>query len=460
MNCRFWTIAAVALVASAGLQAQTWEKLIVPGLSYRMEIDALTPRVIHALRFSPGSPFVRPKPEMAQLAIYAPDESKGREELSALVRRTGAVAGINADFFPFTGDPLGAMVRNGELISPPFPERAVFAWGSSIASVGRLKWKATLYPEDAEKIEIDAMNEEWGEDGFVLNTAAAGLSMGKLPNAHIVIKLDDAKVPPSGKVTGVFESVVTDQEAVAIEGDRAVLLARGEARISRLAKLRPGQKVTIDISTLGLDWSRVDNVVGGGPFLVVAGRKYIDWKEAGFKDTFALKRHPRTAVGKTKEGDMWFVAVDGRQPMSDGATLDEMANIMIALGCTDAINLDGGGSTALNLYGLGMNRPSDGKERPISNAVLFMGPVPQPTDEPLVIRGPARLEANGKAVYSVVGADGRNVPTSEVFWTSSGPAWIDQGGMLRPLGSGPATVTAWTRGQVIGLTVQVDAPAR
>jgi hypothetical protein len=457
VGSRFVAVAALALGVVAA-QGQAWEKLVMPGLSYRMEVDLATPRVVHALRYSPGSPFVRPRPEVANLVVYTPNETKGREELSALVKRVGAVAGVNGDFHPYTGDPLGAMVRNGELISPPFPDRAVFAWGPKIAAVGRLKWKATLYPEGAEKIEIDAMNEEWGTDGYVLNTASSGLSMAKLPNAHLVIKLDEGPVPPTGKVTGVFESVITDQEAIQVDEGRAVLVARGEARIARLSKLKPGQKVTIDVATMGLDWKKVDNVIGGGPFLVVNGAKFVDWKEAGFKENFAQQRHPRTAIGRTKAGDIWLVAVDGRQPMSDGATLNEMADIMLNLGCIDAINLDGGGSTGLNLYGVNMNRPSDGKERPLSNAVLFVGKVAAPSDSPVVIRGPARIDTGGRGLYTIVGEDGKTIPTSEVFWGATGAAWIDQGGMLRALGQGQATVEAWVRGQVVSVTVQVGPP--
>ena len=81
--------------------AQTWEKLIMPGLTYRMEVDQATPRVVHALRYTPGNPFVHPRPEVAKLTVYEPDETKGREELSALVKRVNAVGGINGDFFPF-----------------------------------------------------------------------------------------------------------------------------------------------------------------------------------------------------------------------------------------------------------------------------------------------------------------------------------------------------------------------
>ena len=84
--------------------------------------------------------------------------------------------------------------------------------------------------------------------------------------------------------------------------------------------------------------------------------------EEGFPPgSFVAARHPRTAVGRTAEGDVWLVAVDGRSPVSVGASLPELAAIMRRLGCVEAMNLDGGGSTTLAAMGLTVNRPSDGR---------------------------------------------------------------------------------------------------
>lgn len=86
--------------------------------------------------------------------------------------------------------------------------------------------------------------------------------------------------------------------------------------------------------------------------------------------------HPRTAVGTDAEGRrVWMVVVDGRQPgVSEGMTNHELATLMQRLGCTAALNLDGGGSSILlktngKASGQGdleiMNRPSDGRPRPV-----------------------------------------------------------------------------------------------
>ena len=82
---------------------------------------------------------------------------------------------------------------------------------------------------------------------------------------------------------------------------------------------------------------------------------------------FATGRHPRTAAGFAANGrKLIIVTVDGRQaPYSDGMTLRELANLMLALGARDAINLDGGGSTTFVVASQGdgplrvVNRPSD-----------------------------------------------------------------------------------------------------
>lgn len=83
-------------------------------------------------------------------------------------------------------------------------------------------------------------------------------------------------------------------------------------------------------------------------------------------------RHPRTALGLDAAGRrLWLVVVDGRQPgYSDGMSTCELAALMLELGCHEAINLDGGGSSVM-LVAFGkeplriVNRPSGGATRPV-----------------------------------------------------------------------------------------------
>ena len=83
-------------------------------------------------------------------------------------------------------------------------------------------------------------------------------------------------------------------------------------------------------------------------------------------------RHPRTAVAKLKDGKFLMITVDGRQPgISVGMTLQELAEYLLSIGTTDAMNLDGGGSTTMYLDGKVVNTPSDKEgERKVSDAIL------------------------------------------------------------------------------------------
>jgi exopolysaccharide biosynthesis protein len=110
--------------------------------------------------------------------------------------------------------------------------------------------------------------------------------------------------------------------------------------------------------------------MGGGPRLLADGR-YVGGE--GFTNGFLNRRHPRTAIARLADGRLLLVVVDGRQPYhSLGMTLPELAVTLNALGATDAINLDGGGSSTLVVRGTVVNLPSDeGGERAVSDALLL-----------------------------------------------------------------------------------------
>ena len=84
------------------------------------------------------------------------------------------------------------------------------------------------------------------------------------------------------------------------------------------------------------------------------------------------ERHPRTAIG-WNDSYFYLVTVDGRQPhLSVGMTLNELARYLVSLGCREAMNLDGGGSTTMWVGGSVVNRPSDGEERAVANALILL----------------------------------------------------------------------------------------
>lgn len=420
-----------------------------------MEIDGSVPRIIHALRYSPGSPDIRAIPQLANGSVYDEGPDKGRTNVLSMMQRELAIAGVNGDFFPYTGDPLGAMVRSGELISSPFPNRPVFAWGPNSATTALLKWTGTVRTSSGLTLELKGLNQDCGNNDLVLNTEVAGMALAKSPCIYAMIEMKDPKWNPTSENTGTFKLFYTDIDAMPVQPGNVVLAARGKA-MSSITKMRQGDAVSISLETAGVDWSKYEHAIGGGPFLLKNGNMLVDWAEQGFVSSFATKRHPRTAIGKTRDNDIWLVTVDGRQTISDGATLNELAQIMLRLGCTDAINLDGGGSTTFGLHGRVLNRPSDGSQRKIANGILFLGAPITPAEGDFAIKGPAKAACGVTTSYSVIGPDGKQVPEIEVVWSVAGPAWIDQGGTLRPVAAGEVTVSAFVRGKLLDLPVQTE----
>lgn len=83
-------------------------------------------------------------------------------------------------------------------------------------------------------------------------------------------------------------------------------------------------------------------------------------------------RHPRSAICIDSVNHLYFVAIDGRYPGSDGLKMPELAQVMQSIHCWDAMNLDGGGSTLLYANSHIINRPSDASgPRPVVSAILI-----------------------------------------------------------------------------------------
>ncbi|MBA2746678.1 MAG: phosphodiester glycosidase family protein [Flavisolibacter sp.] len=107
--------------------------------------------------------------------------------------------------------------------------------------------------------------------------------------------------------------------------------------------------------------------IGGGPVLIQNGNQLItNNEERKFGGKGLYDKHPRTAMGYTADGKLVILAVEGRNPEASGASLPQLAGILQELGCIEAMNLDGGGSSCLLVNGKETIRPSDKEgQRPV-----------------------------------------------------------------------------------------------
>lgn len=117
---------------------------------------------------------------------------------------------------------------------------------------------------------------------------------------------------------------------------------------------------------------KLQEAVGGSAILLRNGLV----ENVGYLSASKADRHPRTVVGVREDGTVLLIAIDGRQPaISNGASLADLAGILLELGAVDGINLDGGGSTTfITTNGQGKytvrNSPSDGSLRNVYNSLV------------------------------------------------------------------------------------------
>ena len=102
----------------------------------------------------------------------------------------------------------------------------------------------------------------------------------------------------------------------------------------------------------------VDDAIHAGPVLMHDGKIRVTTNEEVFFGSTIPDIHPRTAAGYRNSGELVLLVVDGRQVDSRGVDLQELAILMRDLGCVEAINLDGGGSSAMVVDGKLLNRPA------------------------------------------------------------------------------------------------------
>ncbi|HUR10947.1 MAG TPA: phosphodiester glycosidase family protein [Flavitalea sp.] len=135
-----------------------------------------------------------------------------------------------------------------------------------------------------------------------------------------------------------------------------------------IAKGKTSDPAFDDLSTLDVwKWWKMETAIGGGPVLVQNKKIHITNKEEQLFLNGEKDLHPRTAMGYTKKRKLIILVVQGRFPgIAEGITLEEEAKILLSLGCVEALNLDGGGSSCLLVNGKETIKPSDKEgQRPV-----------------------------------------------------------------------------------------------
>jgi hypothetical protein len=358
------------------------------------------PWVVHVLEIEPDHYSGTVTPELATEIV------PGRESLTSISDRTNSLAAINGGYFVIgendgtPGDLAGISVIDGILVSEAVDGRTslILPPGSGEgADIAAISDTVTAASSDGATHEVDGLNRKpglirgCGGDGGDSPTEQPKHDFTCTDQSELILFTPDfgTNTEPGPGVETVLDS---SGRVIEVRGTRggtipengSVLSGTGKAARWLLAHAKP--RKTIDITTNFTAGSALlapgTGVVNGGPRLlsnsepdITAYAEGFVWPEnPEFYYRFGVRRNPRTLAGVTPEGNLLLVAVDGRQPgYSVGASFEESARIMRALGAEEAVNLDGGGSTTITIGEDLMNRPSDPTgERPIGDALVLL----------------------------------------------------------------------------------------
>ena len=358
-----WRWIGFSLVFLAEFLPGQSELLLFDDIRYEHRIQRAPPLSIHLVEVDPK------KYRIA--AARALNSGVGRETVSSIAQRTGALIAINGGFFAiggrYDGDPVGPLRVAGRWFSDSSLNRGAIGWNpSGEVSIERISVRWYLVTT-AGRFYFNGINQERRENEAVLYNWAFHRPTLTNPGGMEWLITD-------GQVRSISRN---GDSPIPVDGFVASFGPR--RRFDPSGSVSPGSRVMIGTEIISPDgalderWSQYSEVVGGTPVLL-AGGKLPDLSREQVRASFVDERHPRTAVCIKPNGRWLLVTVDGRQPkLSQGMNLLELTTLLSHENCHDALNLDGGGSTTLVINNEVKNSPADfGAERPVSDALLIL----------------------------------------------------------------------------------------
>ncbi len=318
-------------------------------------------------------------------ATYGSDLGR-TDTVTSLARFAGAVAGTNASFFSIgadsasRGNPVGLAVHNGVVESDPTdygPEtHFVLDAATNTARVLKLRWRGALtHLASGTVVAVDHVNQTPKVPaGCGLRRSATTCEQ---PGEVSLFTAQWGAATPAG--AGVELLLDSAGCLVEIATTRGLTLQRGQVSVQAtgldvlpllellaLGCVRRSDVVT-DPTGVAVPMTPSTFVVNGRYQLLRAGKVVAPAGSSGF-----LGRNPRTIAGVTGDGKLALITIDGRSRTSAGVTMQEAAQVAKSLGLVEALNLDGGGSTVMSIAGHASNKPSDGQERSVGDALVYV----------------------------------------------------------------------------------------
>jgi len=312
---------------------------------------------VHVIRVDMNRGLVHPK-----IVLAEGNKLGSRGTLTQICKNYDAVAGVNGSFFDAkTFAAVGYLMIDGRAIQAPLIVKARTTFGitrDNKVLIGKPKFRRRIRPENDFFSMIDGINKKCGYGEIVIYTSDYVKKVA-VPKGGMGYIFDGA---------GVVTGLVRAEAKIPEEGG---LLMVSEEHLHRFKNTAAGTKILFTQSLMS-PWDSVRDAFGSGMLLVTDAKITFDQsrEEVG---RYLMGDAPRTAIGITAANELVMAVADGRSSSYRGVDFDEIAQIMIDCGCTDAIALDGGGSSTLVYKGGVLNNVSDkGGLRKIANALVLL----------------------------------------------------------------------------------------
>ncbi len=287
------------------------------------------------------------------------------------------IGGSNADFFSTqTGVPMSNAIVDGKILTKDASgQDAIGIMPDGTPFISYFSLNSVLIREDGSEINIYNINKYRQPYAVYMMTRDFSTeTKNTTEGIDIILGQIEGEMKLGTRMTAVIEAINKEKASAPIPEGKIVITIDAKAPaefLDPIKSLTVGEKITISFSATGdKRWSEVALGMGS-----IGGRLLINGEVNNNLPTGAA---PRTAIGIKQDGSIILYTIDGRQEgHSYGIQLKTLAKRMKELGCVEALNLDGGGSTQMVIRLPGSNKtelinsPSDGKERKVSTFFFF-----------------------------------------------------------------------------------------
>ena len=374
----FLILSISILNLNSGYPQDTSRTVVAPGFTHYSISDPTGPFYIQILEIDltiPGNKLTT--------ALAKDKLGTGFERTSALSSRKSVsgnivVGAINGDFYGISApnNPYG-FLGNSQIINSQYvfgrthirSSFGVIENTKPVVQVINFSGSATA---STVTRTITGINSQRGTDALILfNNYFGSTTLTNEYGTEVELQPVDSFITN----TNLRFVALTKQSGIGnmvIQPGRYIMSGHGINKTFLDQSVFTGDTITLFIAT-SPDLGNVTALIGGGPRLLINGVKpatFVGFE--GFGADFVESRHPRTAAGYNQDSTKaYLVVVDGRQTLSVGMSLNELANLMLSIGAHNAVNLDGGGSSTMVIHNHVVNSPSDpGGERSIANALF------------------------------------------------------------------------------------------